>query len=65
MNVVVRRGQNIQNNMGCRHIDCFKNRNETQSIQNGFEKILLVASTLTFQRFSKNVLKLIWGRIVA
>ena len=59
INVVVRGGQNIHNNLGCRHIDHFKNRNETKSIQNGFEKILFVACSLTFQNFLKNALKLI------
>ena len=42
--------------MGCRHIDCFETRNETQSIQNDFEKVLLVACTLTLQKiFEKHV----------
>ena len=37
--MVVRGGQNIYNNMmGCGHINCFKNRSETQSILNDFEK---------------------------
>ena len=62
INVVVRGGQNIHNNIGCRHIDCFKKCNETQSIQDGFEKNLFVACTLTFQKFSENALKLMRAR---
>ena len=65
VNMVVKGGQNIQNNMGCRHIDCFKNRYETQSIQKGLEKVLLIACTLAFQNFSKNKFKLIRAVLLA
>ena len=55
--MVVRGGQTIHNNIGCRRIDCFKNRNETQSKQNGFEKIFVCRLHINFSKIFKKRVK--------